>query len=135
MRSLIVPKPLQVKRQDGNIRPYLFKTLLETAINSNPKYGKGISNIRRGGKLFDLLEKCVEGEEFVMEDADHEDFASSIEATEWIPQVAIQLIPHIDVFENAKKFKIDESPKEKEAEESPKDKDGDAPEEDKPKEE
>jgi len=117
MKRIKIPDDILIKGVDGTEKDHSFKKFLTIAIESNEKYGKGLSNIKRGMALSKIVEENCKGETLVLENADYDSIRESIDNAQWLPPIIFQMTAFLEAIENAETFEVKETPKE-EAKES-----------------
>jgi hypothetical protein len=99
-KKMAVPGAITV-RHEGNTKETAFGEFLRMALDAYNPLGHGTSNIRKAVKIHEKVEGINGAAELVVEDEEHRTIKAAVEAMEWNPAAARQMIPFFDAVEKA----------------------------------
>jgi len=116
MKYIKNQQPITVSGGDDGQKDFDFKfySWLVSAVHNNPIFGKGLRNIMQGAKIVTEVKEQKDAEYIKLEDDDYAKLKESADICQWIPRVAIALIP----FHQALDGGVDKLPEKIEEEKS-----------------
>lgn len=108
MKKILIPAPIMfppeiAKGLEPDNRTVSFQEFLTTAVDQFEEFGKGVSGIRQGAKIIEIVEKA--NGEFQLEDADYAKLKEATNFASYNPKIARFLIPFFEALETAETVK------------------------------
>lgn len=101
---------VKITSDDGEEVEFLFYKWLISAIHANQLFGKGLKNIMTGAKLVTDITDQKDSQYIALEDDEFDKLKESVEICQWVPKVAIKLVPFFQAVNNP----MDKSPEDQE---------------------